>query len=88
MLWSIGDIYIALVIFSIIGHFCPKVHNYSLYFIVIFRAVWVLVQFEMIVRNYEIVQKQYDISFLSSDSMIRVVTPCCMLFLSRFKLYL
>lgn len=85
---GIGDLFVVLVIFSVIGIFCPGVHRFSVLVLILARSAWIILQIELVKRGEPIIKENFDYSAWQSNFVIRVVTPTCMLFLPQFDVFL
>ena len=88
LLLSIGDVWVVMILFSIIGRFCLPVHNYSLIVCMVVRGAWVIFQLELVLKNADIMEDYFDYSAWQTNFVVRIVTPLCMLFLAQFNVYL
>ena len=88
LLLSVGDVWIVMILFSVIGRFCQPVHNYSLIVCMVVRGAWVIVQLELVLKNSALVEDYFDYSAWQTNFVVRIVTPLCMLFLTQFNVYL
>ena len=88
LLLSIGDVWVVMILFSIIGRFCLPVHNYSLIVCMVVRGAWVIFQLELVLKSADIMEDYFDYSAWQTNFVVRIVTPLCMLFLAQFNVYL
>ena len=88
LLLGVGDIWVVMILFSVIGRFCQPVHNYSLIVCMVVRGAWVILQLEMVLENSDLIVDYFDYTAWQTNFFVRVITPLCMLFLTQFNLYL
>lgn len=59
---SVGDLFITLVLFSIIGIYCPKVHRVSVFALILVRSAYILAQIELVQRDVSFLKENFDYS--------------------------
>ena len=85
---EVGDCWVVFVLFAIIGRKWAKVHHFSLIALIIVRAAFTIVQVQLFMRDVEPLNKKFDIFSWHTNSMLRVMVPTSMLFLTDFRQYI
>ena len=85
---NVSDCYIVFCLFSLLGRYCQKVHNYSLLVLIIARAAWLMFQLQMVLKNDDYVLQLFNYRDATNQALMRVMIATSMLFLTQFNLYL
>ena len=84
---EVSDCWIVFVLFAIIGRKWAKVHHFSLMILIIVRAAFTIVQVQLFMRDVEPLNEKFDIFSYHMNSILQVMVPISMLFLTDFRQY-
>ena len=77
-----------MVMMTILGWKWLFLHHYSLYVIIIVRAIYLMIQVQMLIEEVEPFPKYFDYHSWSTSLMLRIFLPSSLLFLTRWKPFL